>query len=125
MNALRIFYSFRARLLLVLAALLVTTLGVQYYLNLLAERNNARIREQQEQALIAGVVLGVKSISSNDRLLELRRNSNQPALDEQTGRVANIVVVDNFWHVVDTLTGEYLPERANDGTYQYGAILLC
>ncbi len=119
MNALSIFYSFRARLLLVLAALLVTTLGVQYYLNLLAERNNKRVREQQEQALIAGVVLGVKSISSNDRLVELRRNANQPVLDEQTGRVANIVVVDNFWHVVDTLTGESLPKQADDGTYQY------
>jgi signal transduction histidine kinase len=119
MHALRIFYSFRARLLLVLAALLVTTLGVQYYLNLLAERNNARIRRQQEQALIAGVALGVKSISSNDRLVELRRNANQPVLDEQTGRVANIVVVDNFWHVVDTLTGEDLPQRSEDGTYQY------
>ncbi|MBV9211864.1 MAG: HAMP domain-containing protein [Acidobacteria bacterium] len=119
MSALRILYSFRARLLLVLAALLVTTLGVQYYLNLLAERNNARIRERQNQALIAGVALGVKSISSTDRLKELRSQSTQPALDEQTGRVANIVVVDQYWRVVDTLTGDYLPDRAADGTYQY------
>ncbi|HEY0543829.1 MAG TPA: ATP-binding protein [Pyrinomonadaceae bacterium] len=119
MSALRIFYSFRARLLLVLAALLVTTLGVQYYLNLRAARDNARIREQQEQALIAGVALGVKSISSTERLTELRSKSTQPALDEQTGRVANIVVVDKNWRVVDTLTGESLPKQANDGKYQY------
>jgi signal transduction histidine kinase len=119
MSALRIFYSFRARLLLVLAALLVTTLGVQYYLNLLAERNNARMRERQNQALIAGVALGVKSISSTERLKELRSQSTEPALDEQTGRVNNVVVVEKSWRIVDTLTGEYLPKQAEDGTYQY------
>lgn len=119
MGALRIFYSFRTRLLLVLAALLITTLSVQYYLNLLAERNNARIREQQEQALIAGVALGVKSIPSQERLKELRQNENEPLLNEQTGRVANIVIIDDKWRVVDTLSGEYLPKPAEDGTYQY------
>ncbi|MBV9959825.1 MAG: HAMP domain-containing protein [Acidobacteria bacterium] len=119
MSALRIFYSFRARLLLVLAALLVTTLGVQYYLNVLAERNSARIRERQNQALISGVALGVKSISSTERLTELRSKSTQPALDEQTGRVANVIVVDRNWHIVDTLTGDYLPKQTDDGAYQY------
>jgi signal transduction histidine kinase len=119
MGALRIFYSFRTRLLLVLAALLITTLGVQYYLNLLAERNNARIRERQEQALIAGVALGVKSIPSQERLKELRQSEHEPLLNEQTGRVANIVIVDDKWRVVDTLTGEYLPKMADDGAYQY------
>ncbi len=119
MGALRIYYSFRTRLLLVLAALLITTLGVQYYLNLLAERNNARLRERQEQALIAGVALGVKSIPSQERLRELRQNENEPLLDEQKGRVANIVIVDDMWRVIDTLTGEYLPKQGDDGTYQY------
>jgi signal transduction histidine kinase len=119
MSALRIFYSFRARLLLVLAALLVTTLGVQYSLNVLAERNSARSREKQNQALIAGVALGVKSISSTERLTELRSKSTQPALDEQTGRVANVIVVDRNWRVVDTLTGEYLPKQGEDGVYHY------
>jgi signal transduction histidine kinase len=119
MRVLTVFYSFRARLLLVLAALLVTTLGVQYYLNLVAGRNSARIREQQQQALMAGVALGVKSISSKERLAELRRGANQPLLDEQTGRVANIVVVDSNWRVIDTLNGEYLPKRSADNTYSY------
>lgn len=119
MRVLRVFYSFRARLLLVLAALLVTTLGTQYYLNLVAERNNARIRSQQQRALIAGVALGVKSISSTERLSELRREANQPLLDELSGRVANIVVIDHNWRVVDTLTGEYLPKNLADGSYAY------
>lgn len=119
MRVLRIFYSFRARLLLVLAALLVTTLGVQYYLNLVAARDYARIRERQQQALIAGVALSIKSISSSERLKDLRRDANQPLLDEQTGRVANIVVVDNNWRIVDTLNGEYLPQRSADNNYSY------
>ncbi|MBC7911663.1 MAG: HAMP domain-containing protein [Pyrinomonadaceae bacterium] len=118
MRALKIFYSFRARLLLVLAALLIATLGVQYYLNLLARQNNRRNREQQEAALIAGVALGVSSISSTERLKELRTKTNQPLLNEQTGRVANIVVIDDNWRVVDTLNGEYLPKIV-DGKYQY------
>lgn len=119
MRVLTVFYSFRARLLLVLAALLVTTLGVQYYLNLVTERKNARIREQQQQALISSVALSIKSISSSERLKELRRDANQPLLDEQTGRVANIVLVDSNWRVVDTLNGEYLPKKAPDNTYSY------
>jgi signal transduction histidine kinase len=104
---------------MILAVLLVTALGVQYYLNLVAERNNARIREQQLQALIAGVGLGAKSISSADRLAELRLNSNQPLLDEQTGLVSNIVIVNNKWQITDTLNEEYLPEKPGDGPYVY------
>jgi len=119
LKALNLFYSFRMRLLLVLAALLIGTLFVQYYLNLRAERNNAIIRERQEQALIAGVTLGVNSISSTDRLIELRRRTNNPLLDPETGRVANIFVIDNQWHVSDSLDEKYLPEAAPDGTLTY------
>jgi len=119
MRILTIFYSFRARLLIVLAALLVTTLVVQYSLNLVGERKNARLREQQTQALVAGFALGVKSISSDKRLKELRVGVNQPLLDEQTGMVANIVVIDNFWRVSDTLSGELLPDRLDNNTYSY------
>ena len=119
MRILTIFYSFRARLLIVLAALLVTTLVVQYSLNLVGERKNARLREQQTQALVAGFALGVKSISSTKRLKELRAGENQPLLDGQTGRVANIVVIDNYWRVSDTLSGELLPNQLDNNTYSY------
>ena len=39
--------TFRGRLLLILAFLLITTLGVQYYLNLLTQRQNNDLREAQ------------------------------------------------------------------------------
>jgi signal transduction histidine kinase len=111
--------SFRVRLLLVLAALLIAMLGVQYYLNVLAERNNARIIAEQEQALAAGIELGVKSISTVDRLIELRDNANQPLLNVEAGRVTNILTVDSDWQIQDSLDPRYLPKENPDGTYQY------
>ncbi|MDT4897273.1 MAG: hypothetical protein QOH25_2350 [Acidobacteriota bacterium] len=123
MKELRLISSFRVRLLLVLAGLLIVTLGTQYLLNLRAMRNNRRLREQQQQALIAGVALGAKSISSPSRLVELIKLENNPLLDPQTGRVANVVVVDNNWIVADSLdlellqvNGEYAKRKLQDIT---------
>ena len=59
-----LFYSFRARLLFLLAALLIATLGVQYYLDREAEQRFAQVLAEQEQALSAGFALAVKSLSS-------------------------------------------------------------
>jgi signal transduction histidine kinase len=108
MNLRRLTSSFRARLMLVLAALLIATLGVQYYLNLRAARANRILREEQTQALIAGVQLGVKGISSKPRLVELIKRENNPLLDPQSGRVANVIVIDNNWHILDSLDLELL-----------------
>jgi signal transduction histidine kinase len=112
------FNSFRVRLLLVLAALLILTLGVQYYLNLLAAQRNARVVAQQEQALAAGVELGVKAITGGDYLITLRERANQPLLDEKAGRVTNILVIDNEGKVRDSLDPDYNPEQVN-GVLQY------
>jgi signal transduction histidine kinase len=119
MNVRHLISSFRVRLLLVLAALLILTLGTQYLLNLRAARANRNLREQQTQALIAGVALGVKSISSPDRLIEMLPRENSPFLDPQTGRVTNIIVVDNLWRVSDSLDPTLLPKKAADESYQY------
>ena len=51
--------SFRARLVLLLVVLLGLTLGVQYYVNLRSVRSNAHLIVEQEQAIMAGVALGV------------------------------------------------------------------
>src|SRR5215210_4569250 len=101
MSVLKLFYSFRIRLLLVLASLLIMTLGVQYYLNRraqgqLAELNrrarqqNARVIAEQEQALAAAIALGVESISKREWLYNLQKEAKQPLLDEKAGRVTNI-----------------------------------
>jgi len=94
--------------MLVLAALLILTLGTQYLLNRRSARNNRLLREEQQQALIAGVSLGVKSLSSKPRLVELIKRENNALLDPQTGRVANVIVVNNEWEVSDSLDLELL-----------------
>lgn len=123
MNIRRLISSFRVRLLLVLAALLILTLGTQYLLNLRAARNNRSLREQQTQALIAGVALGVKSISSKPRLVELITQEKSPIFDPQNGRVKNVIVVDNDWIISDSLdlellkvNGEYKPRHLQEVT---------
>ncbi|HJU54869.1 MAG TPA: hypothetical protein VJ715_09865, partial [Pyrinomonadaceae bacterium] len=108
MKALRLISSFRARLLLVLAALLVLTLGTQYVLNLRNARNNRRMRELQTQALVAAVAVGFESISAKPRLVELVKKRNNPLLNPETGRIANIIVVDNNWKLSDSLDLELL-----------------
>src|SRR5215472_13782611 len=93
--------SFRLRLLLLLAALLGLTLGVQYYVNLRAVRNNMKLVSEQEQAIMAGVALGVTSIYRGKYLDEMRKDLKQPLLDESTGRVKNVLVVDDQGNVLD------------------------
>lgn len=106
------------RLLLVLAALLILTLGVQYYLNLRAAQRNARVVAEQEQALAAGIELGVKAMSTRDYLITLRKDARQPLLEEKAGRVTNILVVDDKGQVIDSLDPDYNPEKVN-GVMQY------
>jgi signal transduction histidine kinase len=108
MNLRKLVSSFRVRLLLVLAALLILTLGTQYLLNLRAARNNRRLREQNERALIASVALGSSSIFTKPRLVELISPQNNQFFNPQTGPVANVIVVDNNWHVTDSLDLELL-----------------
>ena len=108
------FQTFRGRLLLVLAILLITTLGVQYYLNLKTEQQNEKLRERQEQALVAGISLGFKSISSDFRLTEIVKDEEQPFFNEKIiGRIQDIIIINERWEVYDTYSEKYLP-RQND-----------
>lgn len=104
------FNTFRGRLLIVLAILLIVTLGVQYYLNLQTERQNARLREKQQQALVAGIVLGVNGMQSSYRLRELITQEDQPFFDERaTKRILDVIVISSDWEIYDSLNPDYLP----------------
>ena len=105
--------------MLLLAVLLGLTLGVQYYLNLRAVRSNAHLIVEQEQAIMAGVALGVNSISSTKYLDQIRSSLRDPHIDETTGRVKNVLVVDNEGLVQDSLVGDYLPRENGDTTIRY------
>jgi signal transduction histidine kinase len=111
--------SFRVRLLLLLAALLVLTLGVQYYVNLRAVRRNAQFIAEQQQAIMAGFALGVNSLSSAKYLYELRAEAKQPLLGEQTERVKNILRVDDQGNIRDSLDKDQAPRRNQDTSISY------
>ncbi len=106
--------SFRARLLLLLAVLLGLTLGVQYYVNLRSVKRNAQLIFEQEKAIMAGVALGVNSLSSKKYLDELRSSLTEPLLDEDGGRVQNVLVVDTEGLVQDSLLAAYGPQEHED-----------
>ena len=71
----RLFYSFRTRLLLVMASLLVATLAVQLYLNRLEQRSHAAlvgaIVAEQEQALTASIALANEALTAGKYLSEM------------------------------------------------------
>ena len=111
------FNTFRGRLLLILLFLLVTTLGVQYYVNLFTENQNQRLREMQERALSSGISLGLGSLTSDDRIQDIIAQPGQTYLDGNARRrIKDILVIDSKWQVTDSFSDEYLPTRSEDGT---------
>ncbi len=130
MQALNLFNSFRVRLLLVLALLLIATLGVQFILNRRSEQRVARRIAEQEQALAAGISLAVRSFSTSDRLKDLDQGGQFLQREKQAGRITNVLIVQDDGDVPgggidaedlidDSLDPAYNPERLDDGTDRY------
>lgn len=115
------FGTFRGRLLLILAFLIVGTLGVQYYVNLLTQNENSDQREIQEQTLVAGISVGISSMtSSDDRVSDLVNTPGQTFLDEQAKeRIRDVIVIDNEWRVTDSLNPDFLPVEGEGGEIIY------
>ena len=115
-----LFNTFRARLLIILAFLLITTLGVQFYINLTNSRENNHLRELQEQALVAGFVLGTSGITSSEYMRDLVKREGQTFFDEQiTQRIKDVIVVNQDWQVTDSLNKEYLPTTDENDKIKY------
>jgi signal transduction histidine kinase len=119
MRLLVLIESFRARLLLLLALMLGITLGVQYYFNLRSVRGNAHVIVDQEQAIMTGVALGLKSLQSDKYLDEILGSVREPVLNDKNGRVKNILVVDEDGNVKDSIIPEYNPRQSTDNTTRY------
>jgi len=111
--------SFRVRLLLLLAALLVLTLAAQYYVNLRTARTNTRFMIEQRQAILAGVSLGVRSLSSKKYLDELRDEAKQPLLSGQNARVNNVIIVDDDGNIKDSLDKTQIPQENPDNSPRF------
>jgi signal transduction histidine kinase len=114
------FNTFRGRLLLILLFLLVTTLGVQYYVNLFTENQNRRLREMQERVLSSAISIAIVSIPSDSRIQDLLAQPDQSYLDANAKRrIKDILVIDNNWQVTDSYSDEYLPTRSENGSVIY------
>src|SRR5882672_12749601 len=101
--------SFRARLLLLLALMFGLTLGVQYYFNLRAVRANAHMIIDQEQAIMTGVAVAIKSLESEKYLDQII--GDQTFLNDKNGRVKNILVVDDEGNIRDSVVPDYNPRE--------------
>lgn len=117
MTRLTFLNTFRGRLLIVLAFLLVATLGIQYFLNYQAERDNAKRRERQEKTLVAGITLGVNSIVSNDSLNVFKEK--QQYFKEYGESIEDVLIIDDEWQIFDSFSEEYLPVRDRDDNRTY------
>ena len=111
--------SFRVRLLLLLAALLVLTLSVQYYVNLRAVRRNAQFIAEQQQVIMAGFALGVNSFSGKKYLDQLSEEAKQPLLGEQAARVKNVLSVDDQGNIQNSMDKDQTPRINPDKTIRY------
>jgi signal transduction histidine kinase len=107
--------------LLVLALLLMATLGAQYYLNLLTQAENADLREAQEQAIVSGIAVGFRAMTAqDDRLADLVNQPGQSFLDDEAkARISDIIIIDDKWRVTDSLSPKYLPEFGDDDKVVY------
>ena len=114
------FNTFRGRLLVILALLLIVTLGVQFYLNYRKQQENNALRQLQEQALVAGFALGVNSLTSENRLRDFVKSEGQTFFDERTTeRIKDIIVIDEKWRIYDSLNPDYLPTTDENGETVY------
>src|SRR5215203_5106510 len=111
------FQTFRGRLLLILAFSLIATLGVQYYLNLLTQRQNNQLRDIQAKALVAGITLGTNVITSTEYMQDLVERDGQTYFDEATrARIKDIIIIDNNWEVTDSLNNpDFVPTTGPNG----------
>jgi len=115
----RLLSSFRVRLLLLLAALLVFTVGVQYYVNLRVVRNNTQFIVEQQRAIMVGVALGVNSLSSGEYLDQMRDEVKLPLLGDQADRVKNVLIVDEQGNIKDSLDKNQTPRENPDKSVRY------
>lgn len=107
-------------MLLVLALLIVATLGVQYYLNYLTQQESLQLREAQAQALVAGIALGTASISVDERMVDLIDRPDQTFLDEGSrALIIDVLIIDEEWRISDSVTDKYWPTQNEDETLQY------
>jgi signal transduction histidine kinase len=116
----RLFYSFRTRLLLVMALLLIATVGMQYYFGRTRSRERALRVAGQEQALTASIALANESITSNKYMFELEKERGRSLLKDQAGRIINVLYIrGEDGRIEDSLHPDFRPEARENGEAYY------
>src|SRR5260370_3356528 len=95
--------------MLLQAALLNLTLSVQYYVNLSSVRSNTQFILGQQRAIMAGVALGVNSLSSGLYLDQMRDQAQQPLIRDQADPVKNLLIVDHHGNLKDSFANNPIP----------------
>lgn len=95
------------------------TLSVQYYVNLRSVRSNTQFIVEQQRAIMAGVALGVNSLSSGLYLDQMSDQATQPLLGEQAERVKNVLIVDDQGNIKDSLDKNQIPHENPDKSIRY------
>jgi signal transduction histidine kinase len=122
MSVIHLLNTFRVRLLLVLALLLIATLGVQFFINYREERRVARTIAKQEQALAASTALALESLPRKDKyLVDIDKEDGIPLRQEHRS-VINVLIVNEDGRVDDSLDPAYKPRTLDDGTAHYSSI---
>ncbi len=110
--------SFRIRLLIILALLLIATLSIQYYLNVQTQKENERISELHDQAFLAGFAIGVNGMQQRDDLKDFVKREGLSFYDEETkDKILDILIIDNEWQIFNSLSDEYLPTKDAEGEF--------
>ncbi len=95
------------------------TLSAQYYVNLRSVRSNTQFIVEQQQAIMASVTLGIKSLSSGEYLDQMRDKMKQPLLGEQAARVENVLIVDEQGNIKDSLDKNQVPRENPDKSVRF------
>jgi len=112
--------TFRGRLLVILAMLLVATLSVQFYLNLVTQRENSQMSEEQSRALVAGITIGSNGITSSEYMQDIVDEAGQTFFDEAVrSRIKDVIIINNDWQVHDSLNPALVPSMDDAGIANY------
>jgi len=100
---LKILYSFRARIVLVMAVLMALTVPVLYVVNQQAEDNIKSQVEEQTNALISAIDVVVRSLNETEWLAEIEKRR---VPEDLKGRLLHSVITDSSNRVVDSSNPE-------------------
>lgn len=107
--------------MLILAMLILATLGVQFYLNYYTQQENNELRDAQARALVAGIAVGTTGLTSPDkRVGDLIDRPGQTFLDDVSKeKIIDIIIIDDEWRISDSLKEDYWPTQSDDGQLEY------